>query len=379
MAMMSKITLLFCLLLATGCATFDRYPVAAELLDEPVHTTVDSAAAQYYLNHYLQGERGDAALDAKIDAVYAEFPDPMPTRGQLRDIAHRFSNDFAALFLADRLWQTQANRDLQRRFHRYLALPDEELYRSPADADQYLVLFVPGWNYADNGHVTGADFATTRRLIARLGFRQELVPVPPNGSVEQSVEVIAASVLRHRDDGSKLILVGASAAGPSIHYTLGKRLEHEQSAAVAAWVNLGGILHGSPLIDQFQHWPQKLFFDIALVVMGWDANEVLSMSAAESRERIRGLHLPENLVVINYLGLSLTGNLSSLASNGYPFIAGEGPNDGLTPLIDIIAPDSMTLVATGSDHYFMEDPEIERKTVAIVHTVLESIREAATR
>ncbi len=79
------------------------------------------------------------------------------------------------------------------------------------------------------------------------------------------------------------------------------------------------------------------------------------------------------MVVINYLGLSLTGSLSSLSTYKYPIIADEGPNDGLTPLVDIIAPGSMTLVATSSDHYFAEDPEIDNKTIAILKTVLEMI------
>ena len=98
------------------------------------------------------------------------------------------------------------------------------------------------------------------------------------------------------------------------------------------------------------------------------------MSAAQSRARARSLDLPLELLVINYLGLSLTGSLSSLSTNKYPLIADQGPNDGLTPLVDIIAPGSMTLVAVDSDHYFAEDPQINIKTIAMVKTVLELMR-----
>jgi hypothetical protein len=169
-------------------------------------------------------------------------------------------------------------------------------------------------------------------------------------------------------------VVGASAAGPAIHYTLGKLLDHDELEHVVAWVNLGGILQGSPLIDYFQHWPQKLMFNIALVLYGWDNDEIMSMSTLQSRERFKSLNLPPQIVVINYLGLSLTGNLSSLSTYKYPLIADQGPNDGLTPLVDIIAPDSLTLVATGSDHYFGEDPQISRKTIAMVKTVLDLVQ-----
>jgi hypothetical protein len=48
----------------------------------------------------------------------------------------------------------------------------------------------------------------------------------------------------------------------------------------------------------------------------------------------------------------------------------DGPNDGLVLLTDVIAPGSLTVVALGSDHFFAEDPEIDRKTVALMKLVV---------
>ena len=374
MNLLPRVCLLLVILAAQyGCASYAKYPVSGSLLDETVETTVDSAAAQYYLNHYLQGDRLDATLDQKIDRVYRDYPSPVPDRDDLRQVSENFSNDFAALFLADRLWQNRKNRKLQRIFNRYMALPEYELFEPPANTEDLVILMVPGWNYVDNGHVTGSDFATPRQLIDRLGVDNELVLVPSNGSVQQSAEVIAARVREWAASDRKIILVGASAAGPAIHYTLGKLLEPDQQTPVIAWVNLGGILQGSPLIDHFQQWPQKMLLDLVVAFRGWDIDEIMTLSAEQSRQRVKTLQLPEHLLVINYLGLSLTGSLSSLSSYKYPIIAGEGPNDGLTPLSDIIVPGSMTLVATGSDHYFGEDPLIDNKTIAMLKTILELI------
>ena len=359
------------LLLTVGCSAFPQYPVSATLLDEPIATTVDSPEAQYYLNHYLQNERVNPNLDQKIDLVYQEYPQKLPDRDHLKEISQRFSNDFAALFLAHRLWQDQKNRRVQKAFQQKLALSREELFRQPESVKDYLVLMVPGWNYVANGHITGSDFAAPRRLLDELGIENHLILVPSNGSVIQSAELIATSIQRHSAVGKDIVIVGASAAGPSIHYTLGKLLDHDQLDSVVAWINLGGILQGSPLVDFFEEWPQAIALNLALAWLDWDRNEILSMSARQSRERSKSLKLPENLLVINYLGLSLTGNLSSLSVRKYPLIADQGPNDGLTPLADIIAPDSMTLIATQSDHYFAEDPDIDVKTIAMVKTVIE--------
>jgi hypothetical protein len=366
----------FCLLLVLlvlqyGCASYGKYPVDASLLEEPVKTTVDSASAQYFLNHYLQGERIDPSLDRRIDAAYRNYSAAIPDRAALVQISEQFSNDFAALFLADRLWQDQQNREVQKVFQHYLSMPEDQLYEPPATAGDYVVLLVPGWNYENNGHVTGSDFAAPRVLLDRLQIENRLVLVPSNGSVMQSAGVIAEAILDYSEAGKKIIIVGASAAGPSIHYTLGALVDHDQLDNVVAWVNLGSILQGSPLVDYFQEWPQKMVFNIALAFYGWDNEEIMTMSAAQSRMRASTLELPPEIIVINYMGLSLTGSLSSLSTYKYPLIADQGPNDGMTPLADIIAPGSMTLVAIGSDHYFAEDPEINLKTIAMVRTIFE--------
>ena len=79
------------------------------------------------------------------------------------------------------------------------------------------------------------------------------------------------------------------------------------------------------------------------------------MSANRSRIRFARLSgIDNNILVINYLGLSLSGQLSKYSKDKYPLLVSEGPNDGLTLLTDIIAPNSLTIVAFGSDHFFAE-------------------------
>ena len=103
---------------------------------------------------------------------------------------------------------------------------------------------------------------------------------------------------------------------------------------------------------------------------GWAHDDIMSMSTRVSRERYKQLNLNPELLVMNYLALSLSGNLSSLSRNKYPLIKNLGPNDGLTLLPDAIAPDSTTLISVNSDHYFGEDPRIDEKTIAVLKTVI---------
>jgi hypothetical protein len=56
----------------------------------------------------------------------------------------------------------------------------------------------------------------------------------------------------------------------------------------------------------------------------------------------------------------------------------EGPNDGVVLLTDVIAPGSLTVVALGSDHFLAEDPEIDRKSVALMTLLVAYAQEDMT-
>lgn len=123
-------------------------------------------------------------------------------------------------------------------------------------------------------------------------------------------------------------------------------------------------------MEHFLTPPHSLLVTPYLWFKGWQKSAVTSMSAIRSRVRFRLLALPADLLVINYVGLSLSGTLSKFDRGPYPLLQREGPNDGLTPLADIIAPGSRRLIAPGSDHFFAEDPRIDDKTIALTQTLI---------
>jgi hypothetical protein len=94
------------------------------------------------------------------------------------------------------------------------------------------------------------------------------------------------------------------------------------------------------------------------------------MGTGPSRKRFERLRVDENILIVNYLGIPLSGQLSRYSRDKYPLLRPEGPNDGLTLLTDAIAPNSLTVVALGSDHFFAEDPDIDDKTVALMTLVI---------
>jgi hypothetical protein len=233
-----------------------------------------------------------------------------------------------------------------------------------------MLLFVPGWDYVENGHLTGADFAEPRKLVTGLGIENHLVEIPTTGSVEDISEYLTKELMVRSKSGKSIVLVGASSAGPAIHLSLSEMINRHEFNGVKAWVNLGGILQGSPLIDHYQEWPQRWLFNTVIWYKGWNKEKILSMSVKQNRDRYKRLNIKKNILVINYMGLPLSGQLSKYSKDKYQLLASKGPNDGLTLLRDVIAPNSLTIIALGSDHFFAEDPKINDKTIALTILVI---------
>lgn len=361
-------------LVLSACGSAPTYAIHATVLGQNVQTTVDSEIARFYAERYWGGLNDKPELTQRITALHTQQGTGIPSRSELNTIAQAFSVDFAALFLAHQLMRNDCNREINDSFNRVL----KDKGANAVDPSPYLVLFVPGWDYAENGHATGADFAQPRRLMTALSMENHLVALAPTGSVEDNAIVFTREVVRHAHSGKQIIIAGASSAGPAIHLALA---EHGDSAAfksVKAWLNLGGILQGSPLIDHFDALPHRWLRDAVAWYMGWDVKAIESMSASTARARFQRLRLSQPPLIINYLGIPLSGQVSRHAADKYPLLRAQGPNDGLTLLTDAIAPNSLTVVALGSDHFFAEDPRISDKTVALMKLIVSRLQVHAT-
>jgi hypothetical protein len=351
--------------LLTAWSSTPQIPVNGEFLGQKIITTVDSEVARYYVEAYWPGKNENPAWREKIDEVHRRYSRTLPSRDDLATIAKEFSVDFSALFFADRLLNNECNQKLNQTFTQFLT----DKCVVDVDTSMYVVLFVPGWDYADRGPITGTDFSLQRKIIHELGVENYLINLPPTGSVEKNADTLAMEISKHSRLAKKIILVGASSAGPAIHLALSEMLPALESAAVTAWLNLGGILHGSPLIDYYQLRPQSWFFSMVARYKGWSKDAITSMGVHSSRKRFQRLQISSDILIINYIGIPLSGQLSKFAKDNYSVLRSEGPNDGITLLSDVIAPNSLTVVALGSDHFFAKDPKIGAKTVALMHLI----------
>lgn len=360
----SAALLVVTMLLALGCAGHGRLElVAGDPSGEHLAGLVDSEPARRLLVDLLaqRSPRPHLAalapglLSTDLVSHLSSSPNPerrrLPDRVQLRELAQHVSVDFAALAFAGVLGNDETSRAVQAVFDQALrdgADCSEEILRR-AEGFPYTVLFAPAWLYRSHPEV-GADFARQRRLLERLGIPHQLVPTPESGSVENNAAVVAAAVRDAGREGRPLILVSTSKSGAEVALALSRLLTPEESAGVAAWLNAGGALGGSPLADIALRPPASWLTRTVLWFTGWNLAGLTSITTGPSRERLDGARLPDSIAVVNLVAVPVSGTVGRRLWGSYNIMRRHGPNDGVVLLADAVWPGGANLVALGSDH-----------------------------
>jgi hypothetical protein len=355
---------------ATACAMPSGViPASGTVYGQTVETRVDSDLAAYYLEHFDDWRESDSEQAHRLAQLPACSPESLE-RDALRQLSARTSVDVAGLYAAQCLMES--NRGIGVEFDR--ALNRFRMLARPVSASSsglldeamdFAVVVVPGWDYLESGPVTGADFARQLRQFTDLGIANYRVPIDPHGGVEENAAVIRSEIARIGEIHRDIVLVSASSGSPAAALALGDRSTHGEVEHVRAWLNLGGILGGMRLIDAFSTGLGSVVLEAYALLNGWDMDDIESMSAARSHARLANMTLPNDLVVINYIGIPFSGDISSRVSFFYSRLREHGPNDGLTLVTDPVLPGTHTIVALGQDHFFADDPELELRTLAL--------------
>jgi len=353
----SLIASLFTLLMLSACAGL---PVRASVGMQTIETRVDSEAARYYLEHYLPGNRMDTELDERIDLVYQSANGGLPDRGELKRLSDEFSVDFAALYLADQIAHIPVNRRFRIAFdHAYdytrMALPQNRV-QLPAAAVNYEVLVIPIYLYK-RLIGSGADLAAPRAALEKVGLTCHFVETQDDGAVEANADIVAGAIRARAKSDRRLIILSASKSGPEVALAL-TRLETAETRHVAAWINVAGVLQGTPLADK------HLFQELEFLVGEVDVAGEESLTTQRGRRRFDSFHIPKHVLVVNYLGIPVTGTISFWGQRGFNLLRKHGPNDGVSLLSDMIFPGGVTLADLKNDH-FMRGKPLDITTVAL--------------
>jgi len=205
-----------------------------------------------------------------------------------------------------------------------------------------------------------------------MGVETIHIETDENGKVSSNARLVADAIKRAQDDKRKVLLVSASKGSAEVALALGELLEPEQTTHVKGWISLCGVVQGTPFVDRWLEPDRRWATQVSLQTEGFDLGGVPSMAATVRRARFANLKLPEHVVVVSYVPLPLSGDVSSRASFLYSELRSHGPNDGLTLLADQVIPGSLTLIEPGVDHYFGH-PDKALRALAVLTTALDEM------
>jgi len=331
-----------------------------------VAARVDHEIARYYLEDYPAPHATDwrsdiATYERSVEARSAD-------RDTFREIAaDSGSTDLSALLFLHRLQRDADNRRLAHCLEEVDSrLRDDGAWTELAIArDRFHVLLVPGWLHEDQA-TTEADFQRTRAALRHAGINHTLLPTPQDGTVEENARQLAEYV--RTSDEAEIIIVSASKSGAEVHHALGHLLSPTEAEPVRAWINAGGMIHGTALANAWTRLPRSLVARPLMAWQGWSWESLRSLRTDRAEARLQSSELPPDLLVINYVAVPMASQMTHGAERRHRHLSRFGPNDGATLLMDAKVDTGLTLAEPGADHYFLRI-DIGRRTLAMTRVI----------
>jgi hypothetical protein len=286
----------------------------------------------------------------------------------LSDVAAREGIDFATALLYERVCASHEHGPFIR------AIDDLLDDTSPVADPPFRLAIVPGAFYKEFP-ASGADGRLIREAAMPLGIEVDTIPVQSFGSIDANAQIIA-DWLQAQDRGST-VLVSLSKGGSDVKLALARPDAGTVFCDVIAWVNLSGILYGTPLVSwvlrsKLRTW----WFRFLLWMRGFDFDVVRQLDCTADSPLRATVALPDMMRAIHVVGFPMREHLTnSLARRWYRRICDCGPNDGAGILLgDITRTPGHVYPIWGADHYLRprgRDP-IKIARAILVHLVRSS-------
>jgi hypothetical protein len=213
------------------------------------------------------------------------------------------------------------------------------------------VVIMPGAFYREYPH-TGADGQRVFDLASTIGWPAERVEVPSLATMASNSAALVERLLRLGE--APIVLVSLSKGGADVCAALHRADADTAFRNVRCWINLSGIVTGTPLVAWLKSRPLRCFGVRVLLRLRRQRFACLEELRCGQRSPLdRPLKLPLSMRAIHVVGFPLVQDLSSdWARRGHARIAEHGPNDGGGILLrNIIGLPGVMYPVLGADHY----------------------------
>lgn len=277
---------------------------------------------------------------ARVQHAYPDLSYDECTHDTLAAITRRHGVDFATALFFDRIRRVPRN-------HALASVLESD--GAPARHARGKVLIVPALFYRRR-RARGGDGTLVRQAAERAGLDVEVVPVESGGSARQNAAILCDLLPERASEFTVIVSLSKGSAD--------LRLAFEEMAAapagVRAWINVCGLLRGTPAIDRLQQrWWRRWLLRTIIRRGGGSLELPGEFTTASSSPLRRAMRTPRGVLVINLLGFPLRDHFATpFGRLRHRQMARYGPNDGLGLLRDAIIEPGLTYPVWGADHYF---------------------------
>jgi hypothetical protein len=212
------------------------------------------------------------------------------------------------------------------------------------------LLVVPALFYQEKPQF-GGDGRALAELAAARGHRVTVAPLLSRGSMMANAERLWRYV--DKAIGAPLWLVSLSKGGGEVRLALQNHPSDPAWRKVGGWLNVSGLVQGTPLAQRHQLALQA-FFRLA----GVDPQTARELHPQYPVWRTTW-QPPEHWRVISVVGVPLKGHIRQRNTRWrYTRLACYGPNDGMALLPDLVVKAGFVYPVWGADH-FLQAPAVE--------------------
>jgi hypothetical protein len=309
--------------------------------------------------------------DRELRQRAAKYPDfsclSDLTSDVLRQVTADCGIDFATALLCDRLLNSDKHGTAIKRLDQLRQTQHQSVRSIPVT-----FAIAPGAFHEEFPH-TGADGRLLRQEAERYGCRTAMIPVPSTGTLSGNAAVIR-DWLDSQPDG-KIILASVSKGGSDVKVALSMKNSAHAFRNVLAWINVCGILDGSPMVNWLHSKRLRMLCIRSLFwLRGYDFRVIRDLRRGPGSPLDFELQLPDHMKMITVVGFPLTEHMTNrLSRNFRNRIAPLGPNDGSVMLGDACHLPGHVYPVWGADHYMRPSWELRTLAAAILQFLAEEL------
>lgn len=242
----------------------------------------------------------------------------------------------------------------------------------PSPPGDLKLVIVPAAFYRQNPR-SGADGRVARAQAERLGWKVACIPLASDGSTAGNAQLICDWLAAQQD--SRMVLVSLSKGGSDIKMALTLPGADRAFARVACWLNLSGILSGTPLSQWLLSWQVEAAFSRLYYSMrGASVEFVRDLRREPGSPLDFELRLPARVQLISVAGFPQRKHMTSgLGRRCYDRVAPHGPNDGVIVLSDVCALPGVIYPIWGADHLMRSGTNMDELMSALLRFVAATV------